>query len=140
MTIKSTRLSTALVVAGTVTVSHVAMVGVAHGQENAQADLLDIEISESGAMDSARGVAAKVSGEPEFAVDPALEQPVATFDGQDDAVQFDIGDQDAALADGFAVECTFKLTGEFASEKSLCANKEAGGFALALYEIGRAHV
>src|SRR5699024_1920200 len=37
-------------------------------------------------------------------------------------------------ADGFAVECTFKLNGEFASEKSLCANKEAGGFALALYE------
>lgn len=134
MTIKSTRLSTALVVAGTVTVSHVAMVGAAHGQQNAQADLLDIEISESGAIDTARDVPAKISGDPDFGIDPALEQPVATFDGQDDAVQFDIGDQDAALADGFAVECTFKLNGEFASEKSLCANKEAGGFALALYE------
>ncbi|MFZ2291370.1 MAG: LamG domain-containing protein, partial [Corynebacterium casei] len=32
------------------------------------------------------------------------------------------------------MECTFKLNGEFASEKSLCANKQAGGFALALYE------
>ena len=134
MTIKSTRLSTALVVAGTVTVSHVAMVGAAHGQQNTQADLLDIEISEAGAIDTARDVPAKISGDPDFGIDPALEQPVATFDGQDDAVQFDIGDQDAALADGFAVECTFKLNGEFASEKSLCANKEAGGFALALYE------
>ncbi|MGP5342956.1 LamG-like jellyroll fold domain-containing protein [Corynebacterium casei] len=134
MTTKSTRLTTALVVAGAVTVSHVAMVGVAHGQENVQADLLDIEISESGAIDNARDVPAKVSGDPKFAVDPTLEAPVATFDGQDDAVQFDIGDQDEALSDGFAVECTFKLNGEFASEKSLCANKEAGGFALALYE------
>src|SRR5699024_7341593 len=54
--------------------------------------------------------------------------------GQDDALQFDIGDQDEVLSDGFAVECTFRLDGEFASEKSLCANKEAGGFALALYD------
>src|SRR5699024_1051815 len=134
MTPKSARLSTVLVVAGAVTASHVGLISAANAQETARADLLDIEISESGAIDTARDVPAKISGEPEFAVDPALEQPVATFDGQDDAVQFDIGDQDAALADGFAVECTFKLNGEFATEKSLCANKEAGGFALALYE------
>lgn len=88
MTTKSNRLTTALVVAGAVTVSHVAMVGVAHGQENVQADLLDIEISESGAFDNARNVPARVSGDPEFSVDPALEAPVASFDGQDDAVQF----------------------------------------------------
>ena len=72
MTIKSTRLSTALVVAGTVTVSHVAMVGAAHGQQNTRADLLDIEISEAGAIDTARDVPAKISGDPEFGIDPAL--------------------------------------------------------------------
>ena len=134
MTTKLTRLSTALAVAGAMTASQVAMAGVAHGQENVQADLLDIEISESGAVDKARDVPTKVSGAPEFDVDPALEAPVATFDGQDDAAQFNIGDQDEALSDGFAVECTFKLNGEFASEKSLCANKQGGGFGLALYE------
>ncbi|MGP5578545.1 LamG-like jellyroll fold domain-containing protein [Corynebacterium flavescens] len=134
MRIRSTRLSTALVVAGAMTASQVAMAGIAHGQEALQADLLDIEISESGAVDTARNVEAKVSGAPEFGIDAALEAPIATFDGQDDAVQFNIGDQDEALSDGFAVECTFKLNGEFASEKSLCANKEAGGFALALYD------
>lgn len=134
MKTKSTRLAASLVAASAVTVSQVAMVQVAYGQDNVHADLLDIEISESGAVDTARDVPARVQGEPEFAIDPALETPVATFDGQDDALQFDIGDQDEALSDGFAVECTFRLDGEFASEKSLCANKEAGGFALALYD------
>src|SRR5699024_8804903 len=127
MKTKSTRLAASLVDASAVTVSQVAMVQAAYGQDNVQADLLDIELSESGAGDTARDVPARIQGEPEFAIDPALEAPVATFDGQDDALQFDIGDQDEALSDGFAVDCTFLVGGEVASEQSLVANKEDGG-------------
>lgn len=133
MTTKFTRLASSLVAVGAVTVGQATLLGTAGAQEIAQADLLDIRITEEGMVDDARGVPARVSGAPVFAVDPALESPVAVFDGQDDAIQFNIGDQDEALADGFAVECTFRLNGEFTNEKSICANKEAGGFALALY-------
>src|SRR5699024_2256941 len=63
-----------------------------------------------------------------------LEAPVASDDGQDDADQFDIGDQEEALSDGHAVECTSRLNGAFASQKRERANNAAGGDAMALYD------
>lgn len=59
-----------------------------------------------------------------------------TFDG-DDAIQYPFGDQYASMADSFSIECVLRYNGDLPSEgqTNLCANKEAGGFAVAMFQV-----
>src|SRR5699024_9661150 len=51
-------------------------------------------------------------------------------------IQYPFGDQYAAMTDSFSVECVFRYNGDLPSsgQTNLCANKEAGGFAVAMFE------
>ncbi|AKE38559.1 Concanavalin A-like lectin/glucanases superfamily [Corynebacterium camporealensis] len=108
---------------------------VAHGQQAPVADVIDMSLADNSASDIAADVDPVQSGAPVVQQDPILGKPVISFDGQRDALGFEVGDKFDELKDGFAVECTFRFDGDFdGNEKSLCANKESGGWALAIYD------
>ncbi|AGF72165.1 immunoglobulin-like domain-containing protein [Corynebacterium halotolerans] len=134
MTSKVTRSATALAVAGALGTAQLANVGMAHAQEAPAADILDVRFDGGNTADTAQNIPAEIAGDPVLEEDGAIDSGVARFDGFDDALMYEIGDDYAQLADGLAVECVFRYDGTFdGSEKSLCANKEAGGFAMVVY-------
>ena len=106
----------------------------ASAQNLPKADILDLSLENGTISNSASDVAPLSIGEPTVEQDSVLERPVAHFDGRKDAVGFDIGDKFDQIKDGFTVECVFRYDGDFdGNEKSLCANKEAGGWAMVIY-------
>lgn len=106
----------------------------ANAQEAPAADIIDVSFADGRATDKASNTATNLIGAPKLDTDPVLGTPVATFDGERDAFGFDIGDKYDELKDGFTVECVFRYDGNLdGSEKSLCANKEAGGWAMVAY-------
>ncbi|WFP16738.1 LamG-like jellyroll fold domain-containing protein [Citricoccus muralis] len=100
------------------------------------ADLLEVDFNQGSAEDTATGRDLSVSGEPSLAVDPQLGRTVASFDGSTDAYSYPVTEADyEQLADGFAVECNFKLSADGTTgEDTLCGNKEAGGFAMVVQD------
>lgn len=107
---------------------------VAHAQAAPAADIIDLDLSGGVVADSARGVTTLGPSAPEVHEDSVIQRPVATFNGRKDAIGFDVGDQFDQIKDGFTVECAFRYDGAFdGNEKSLCANKEAGGWAMVVY-------
>lgn len=106
----------------------------ASAQNLPKADILDLSLENGTIRNSASNAAPLNIGAPTVEQDSVLERPVAHFDGRKDAVGFDIGDKFDQIKDGFTVECVFRYDGEFdGNEKSLCANKEAGGWAMVIY-------
>ncbi|MEV4899990.1 LamG-like jellyroll fold domain-containing protein [Citricoccus sp. NPDC055426] len=103
--------------------------------EAPSADVLDIDFADGTSADRAQDLPATESGDPVIEEDPALGRPAATFDG-DDALLFPFGEQYATMTDSFSVECAFRYNGDFpgSGQANLCANKEAGGFAVAMFE------
>ena len=99
------------------------------------ADVLNVDFADGTAADTAQNLPADLHSDPEIAMDPALGRNTVTFDG-DDAIQYPFGDQYAAMTDSFSVECVFRYNGDLPSsgQTNLCANKEAGGFAVAMFE------
>ncbi len=115
-------------------VGQLANAGMAHAVDLPEADILDVQFSGGDIIDAARGVAPQMAGAPVIEEDPALDSQVARFDGRDDALLYEISDQYDQVADGMTVECVFRYDGTFdGSEKSLCANKQGGGFAMVVY-------
>lgn len=98
------------------------------------ADILDVDFADGTAADTAQNLPVSQHSDPEIAMDEALGRNTVTFDG-DDALQYPMGEQYAAMADSFSVECVFRYNGELPSsgQTNMCANKEAGGFALAMF-------
>ena len=106
----------------------------ASAQSLPQADIFDMALDNGTITNSASETEPLTIGAPSVAQDSVLERPVAQFDGRKDAVGFDIGDKFDQVKDGFTVECVFRYDGDFdGNEKSLCANKEAGGWAMVIY-------
>lgn len=99
------------------------------------ADLLNVDFADGTAADTAQNLPADLHSDPEIAMDPALGRHTVTFDG-DDAIQYPFGDQYSKMTDAFSVECVFRYNGDLPSsgQTNLCANKEAGGFAVAMFE------
>lgn len=98
------------------------------------ADLFNVDFTDGSTEETAQGLPATTQGDPEVAMDPALGRHTATFDG-DDALQYPMGEQYDSMSDSFSVECVFRYNGDFPSsgQANLCANKEAGGFAMAMF-------
>ena len=96
------------------------------------ADVLDVAFAGGTTTDRAQGLAATTWGAPTYGNDAKLDREILTVDGVDDAVSFDFTDQYAKLADGFAIECVFRVDTAMpvSGEKDLCSNKEAGGFSV----------
>lgn len=74
------------------------------------ADILDVDFADGTATDTAQGLPVTEHSDPEISMDPALGRNTATFDG-DDALQYPMGEQYAAMADSFSVECVFRYNG-----------------------------
>ena len=100
--------------------------------ETPQADVLDVDFADSTPTERTQGLPATTKGTPQIADDAALDQPVATFDGTDDAFSYPFADQWPKLNTAFSIECTLRYTAPLptGSEKDPCSNKEAGGFAI----------
>lgn len=96
---------------------------------------LDVDFADGVANERVQGLAARTWGAPTYGTDASLstDGPIGVMkvDGVDDAVSFTI-DPWAELADGFTLECVFRIetTLPVASERDLCSNKEAGGFGI----------
>ncbi|RBL99691.1 hypothetical protein C1H84_14885 [Glutamicibacter soli] len=102
--------------------------------EAPEADVLNIDFADGSSIDSSRGVKADIYDEPVIAKDGAMGKHVASFDGQNDALAYPLGDQYESLSQGMTLECVFRYDGDTTAtgEKNLCSNKEAGGFSLSL--------
>lgn len=103
--------------------------------ETPTADLLNVDFADGTAADTAQNLPVDIHSDPVIEMDTALGRNTVTFDG-DDAIQYPFGDQYASMTDSFSVECVFRYNGDLPSEgqTNLCANKEAGGFALAMFQ------
>ena len=103
--------------------------------ETPSADILNVDFADGTAADTAQNLPVTEHSDPEIAMDEALGRNTVTFDG-DDALQYPMGEQYAAMTDSFSVECVFRYNGDFPSsgQTNMCANKEAGGFAVAMFE------
>lgn len=102
--------------------------------ETPVADVLNVDFADGTAADTAHNLSVDIHSDPVIEMDPTLGRNTVTFDG-DDAIQYPFGDQYASMADSFSVECVFRYNGDLPSEgqTNLCANKEAGGFAVAMF-------
>ncbi|WP_344725011.1 LamG-like jellyroll fold domain-containing protein, partial [Agrococcus terreus] len=98
------------------------------------ADILDVDFAEGTAADTAQNLPITEHGNPQIELDPALDRNAVTFDGES-ALQYPFGDQYEQMTDSFSVECVFRYNGDLPSsgQTNLCANKEAGGFAVAMF-------
>src|SRR5690625_4727205 len=103
--------------------------------ETPSADILNVDFADGTAADTAQNLPVTEHSDPEIAMDEALGRNTVTFDG-DDALQYPMGEQYEAMTDSFSVECVFRYNGDFPSsgQTNMCANKEAGGFAVAMFE------
>lgn len=105
----------------------------AHAASAPVPDLLDISFQAGVARDAAQNIQPEIFGEPSLGTDAGLLRGTATFDGTDDAFLFRIKDSYSQLADGFAVECSFRVPDATTTgEDSLCGAKEGGGFAMVI--------
>ncbi|HET9421818.1 MAG TPA: LamG-like jellyroll fold domain-containing protein [Nocardioides sp.] len=97
-----------------------------------EADVLDVDFADGTPTERTQGLPATIKGTPQIADDAALDRPVATFDGTDDAYSYPFADQWPKLATAFSIECTMRYTAPLptGAEKDPCSNKEAGGFAI----------
>ena len=102
--------------------------------ETPAADIFNVDLADGTTAETAQGLPATTHGDPEVAVDPALGRNTVSFDG-DDALQYPMSDQYDTMSDSFSVECVFRYDGDLPSsgQTNLCANKEAGGFAMAMF-------
>lgn len=98
------------------------------------ADILNVDFADGTAAETVQNLPVDIHSDPEIAMDPALGRNTVTFDG-DDALLYPFGDQYAKMTDSFSVECVFRYNGDLpaSGQTNLCANKEAGGFAVAMF-------
>jgi len=119
--------------AAAVTGSLFAPVAGAHALEPATlpvADILDIDLRDGTAADHARNVTPTLFSDPEIVSVIEKGRDALAFDG-DDAALYEMREQFAAMAGGFAFECSFRYDGTNlgGTEQSICGAKEAGGLA-----------
>ncbi len=103
-----------------------------------EADVLDVDFHQNDAADfGPDGREPEVFGVPAFTKDPTLDRPVAIFDGDKDAVTYDISDAYTAgtptsILNDFTIQCDFRYDGSLpaASEANLCSGKESGGYSV----------
>lgn len=99
-----------------------------------QADILDVDLTDGSLQDRARDVEPELMGSPEVTFDAPLDRHVVSTDGIEDSVHYELAGQYENMVDSISVECVFRYDGDLAAnERSLCANKEAGGFATVFY-------
>lgn len=95
-----------------------------------QADILDIDFRDGTAVDHARAVKPAYFSDPEIVSVVEKGRSALAFDG-DDAALYEMREQFAAMAGGFAFECSFRYDGTDVGggEQSICGAKESGGLA-----------
>ncbi|NPC98090.1 LamG-like jellyroll fold domain-containing protein [Nocardioides sp. zg-DK7169] len=103
-----------------------------------RADVLDVDLRDGTPTDHAQGIAPTVLGEPRFTSDAARARAVVSLDGVEDALKYPFRAEHAKIADGFAIECTFRYDAPTnpTSERALCGAKEAGGLATVANKAG----
>ena len=100
-----------------------------------KADILDVDFADGTPTDRAQGLASTTWGAPVIGADAALGKNAATFDS--DAYSYPFAAQYGKVAKSATLECVFRYNDEFPASGedrgNLCANKEAGGFAITVY-------
>ena len=100
--------------------------------------VLHVDFADGTAKDNAQNRAVTTVGAPTIAADPSLGKDVASFDGSDDAYQYDFTGSYPKLAGGLTEECRFRWNGSSfpsgtSTWPSICNSEQNGGGGIMYY-------